>query len=215
MSDRASGDPPTKILVRLADPTTDGAGASEVYRPAVETSPASFELDPPDADEMAGRMRRILERAPWLVAVDDGRVIGYAYSSAHRERAAYRWSVDVSAYVHPEWQGRGVGRSLYTPLFEAIRTQGFVNVFAGVTLPNDASVRLHRSFGLEEIGVFREVGYKFGAWHDVTWYGTRLQDPSDPPAEPILLPEFLATAEGQVWLKSMAHPTRVDFGDKL
>ncbi len=113
---------------------------------------------------------------------------------------AYRWSVDVSAYVHPAWHGRGIGRRLYELLFEALRLQGFVNVYAGMTLPNEASSALHRSFGLVPIGVYRDVGYKLGRWHDLAWFGMRLQEPADPPAEPMPLPAFLETEDGRAWL---------------
>ena len=98
------------------------------------------------------------------------RVIGYAYAGPHRERAGYRWSVDVSAYVHPEWHGRGVGsRPLRRADCDAARP-GFVNVYAGIALPNPASVALHESIGMRRIGVYERVGWKFGAWHDVAWY---------------------------------------------
>jgi len=194
------------IRVRLADPQQDGAGVAEVYRPAIETSVASFEAVAPGADEMAERIGQVLKGHPWLVAVDGAEVVGYAYASRHHDRAAYRWSVEVSAYIHAAWQRRGIGRRLYQWLFEALRAQGFVNVYAGMTLPNEGSLRLHRSFGMEEIGVYRDVGYKFGRWHDVAWYGMRLQEPADPPDEPVLLPGFLSSAAGQNWLDRMAAP---------
>lgn len=192
------------LRIRLAHPHQDGAGVAEVYRHGVEDSVASFETVAPGGDEMAERMSRVLRHTPWLVAVDGDDVVGYAYASRHHERAAYRWSVEVSAYVHPAWQRQGVGKRLYVPLFDAMRAQGFVNVYAGMTLPNEGSFRLHRSFGMEEVGVYRDVGYKFGRWHDVAWYGMRLQGPADPPREPVLLPAFLSSPEGQAWLTRMA-----------
>jgi L-amino acid N-acyltransferase YncA len=149
-------------------------------------------------------MRLTLMRTAWLVAVDAGQVIGYAYAAAHRERAAYRWSVDVSAYVRPGWQGRGIGKALYRPLFEALRAQRFVNAYAGMTQPNDASMALHRSFGMELIGVYRDVGFKFGRWHDVAWCGVRIREPADPPDEPIPLPDLLVSPAGVAWLQTMA-----------
>ena len=178
------------IRVRLADPTADAGAVAAIYRPAVEASVASFEETAPDAEEMAARMRAILARTPWLVAVAGDALVGYAYAGPHRERPGYRWSVDVSAYVHADWQGRRVGRTLYDALLPMLRGQGFVNVYAGIALPNPASVALHESIGMRRVGVYERVGYKFGAWHDVAWFGLRLAEPSTPPLEPIPLPEL-------------------------
>ena len=178
------------IRVRLADPDRDAAAVTDIYRPAVDATIASFEAPAPDAVEMARRMRTMLERTPWLVAQMGESVIGYAYAGPHRERAGYRWSVDVSAYVHPDWHGRGVGRALYDELLVTLRRQRFVNVYAGIALPNPASVALHESIGMRRIGVYEQVGWKFGAWHDVAWFGMRIGEPTEPPAEPIPLPEL-------------------------
>lgn len=176
------------LRIRIADPERDAAAVAGIYRPAVEESIASFEEMAPDAAEMARRIRATLERTPWLVAHVGESVIGYAYAGAHRERAGYRWSVDVSAYVHPEWQGRRVGRALYDELLPILRRQRFVNVYAGIALPNPASVALHESVGMRRIGVYERVGWKAGAWLDVAWFGMRIAEPSEPPAEPIPLP---------------------------
>ena len=175
------------MRVRLADAERDSARVAEIYRPAVEGNFISFEESAPTADEMADRMRKVLARLPWLVAEDEsGLVVGYAYASPHRDRAAYRWSVDISVYVDPAWHRRGVGRLLYDELLERLRALGYVNVYAGVTLPNDGSVALHESIGMKRIGVYERVGYKLGAWRDVAWFGMRLAEPAtDPPAEPL------------------------------
>lgn len=178
------------LRIRPADPEIDAERVVAIYRPAVERSLASFEEIAPSAAEMAERMRSTLELLPWLVAEWTGRVVGYAYAGAHRTRAGYRWSVDVSVYVDAEYHGRGIGRALYDRLLEILRRLGYVNVYAGVTLPNSASERLHEAIGMRRIGVYARIGYKFGAWHDVAWYGLRLADPEDPPAEPISLPEL-------------------------
>ena len=178
------------LTVRLADPDRDAEAVASIYRPAVESSAATFEEVAPDAGEMADRMRRILTGTPWLVAESRTRLAGYAYAAPHRERAGYRWSVDVSAYVHPDWQGRRVGRALYDRLLALLLAQGFVNVYAGIALPNPASVALHESIGMRRIGVYERVGYKFGAWHDVAWYGMRIADPVGQPAEPIPVTEL-------------------------
>ena len=180
------------VQVRLADPDRDGADVSAIYRPSVENGLASFEEDAPDADEMARRMRDTLARTPWLVAEDDsGAVVGYAYAGAHHERPGYRWAVNISVYVAEVARSQGVGRRLYDELLDILRRQGFVNVYAGITLPNPASVALHEAIGMRRIGVYERVGFKLGAWHDVAWYGLRLTDPEGVPPEPIPLPELL------------------------
>ena len=171
--------------IRFAEPDRDALRVAEIYRPAVEGNFISFEETAPTADEMAGRMRKVLARMPWLVAEEEsGVVVGYAYAGPHRERGAYRWSVDISVYVDLAWQRRGIGRLLYDELLERLRGQGFVNVYAGVTLPNPASVALHESIGMRRIGVYERVGYKLGEWRDVAWFGMRLLEPDDPPPEP-------------------------------
>ena len=130
-------------------------------------------------------MRKVLARLPWLVAEDEsGLVVGYAYASPHRERPAYRWSVDISVYVDPAMHGRGIGRALYDELLEQLRGLGYLNVYAGITLPNAASVALHEAIGMTRIGVYERVGYKLGEWRDVAWFGMRLAEPTtDPPPE--------------------------------
>jgi phosphinothricin acetyltransferase len=184
MTDDAPMRPPVEI--RPADPDRDAAAVADIYRPSVERSVATFEEEVPDAVEMAGRMRAVLARTPWLVAVDrvSGAVVGYAYASPHHQRAGYRWSVNISVYVAPDAQGRGVGRDLYDRLVGLLRRQGYVNVYAGVALPNPASEALHAAIGMERIGVYRAVGYKLGRWVDVAWYGLRLREPPDPPPDP-------------------------------
>lgn len=159
---------------------TDAPALLAIYAPLVETTAISFETIVPSLEAFAGRIGEALARWQWLVAERSGRCLGYAYGSAHRARAAYRWSVEVSAYVHPDFQCQGIGRALYQALFSDLADKGYCNAFAGVTLPNESSVALHRSTGFEEIGVFRKVGYKFGKWHDVGWFQRRLRE--QPPA---------------------------------
>ncbi len=161
-----------------------------IYRPAVTASIASFEEAPPSVDEMAGRIRTTLERLPWLVAEEGGDVIGYAYAAPHHQRAGYRWSVNISVYVAASHHGRGIGRSLYDELLPVLRRQGIVNVYAGIALPNPASVALHEGIGMRRIGVYEAVGFKHGGWHDVAWYHLRLAEPAGEPAEPIALPDL-------------------------
>jgi phosphinothricin acetyltransferase len=151
-----------------------------IYEPYCYT-PISFELDPPSTGEMRRRLEKTLAQFPWLVCENGGEVIGYAYACKHRERAAYEWSVDTSVYVSTQQHRRGVGRTLYEALFEILALQGYINAYAGVTLPNPASVALHRAVGFEPVGVYRNVGFKCGSWHNVAWFQRPLQTPPEKP----------------------------------
>jgi phosphinothricin acetyltransferase len=171
------------IRVRLAE-SRDAAGVQAIYAPIVASTPISFEVEAPTAAEMARRIAKTMPAHPWLVAEDEGQFAGYAYAGPHRSRAAYRWSIDVSAYVHPDWRRRGVGRSLYTALLAVLALQGYREACAGITLPNPASVGLHQALGFVPVGVYRRVGWKLGAWHDVGWWQRSLIESRDEPGEP-------------------------------
>jgi L-amino acid N-acyltransferase YncA len=153
------------MQVRPADPARHAAACAAIYAPHVDPGPASFEETPPPAGEIARRM----ETAHlWLVAEEDGVVLGYAYASPHRERHAYRFAADVAAYVREP--GRGVGRALYDVLLPALRERGFRHACAGIALPNAASVALHERFGFRLVGVYEQIGFKGGEWRDVGWW---------------------------------------------
>jgi L-amino acid N-acyltransferase YncA len=155
---------------------SDAAAVLAIYRPFVEATAVSFETVAPTVTEFAARIAKAVASWHWLVAECGDQCIGYAYGSLHRDRPAYRWSVEVSAYVHPSWQRQGIGRALYLHLFEHLAIKGYCNAFAGITLPNEGSVALHRGVGFEPIGVFKSVGYKLGKWHDVAWFHRALRD---------------------------------------
>jgi len=110
------------------------------------------------------------------VAEAGGEIQGYAYGSSHRARAAYRWSVETSAYVREGHRGRGLGTCLYGELLPRLAALGYCNAYAGIALPNEGSQALHRRAGFEPVGVFRRVGRKFGSWHDVAWWQRPLRD---------------------------------------
>ena len=141
-----------------------------IYAPFVSDSWISFELDPPTPGEMARRIGSYGASHAWLVAEIAGQVAGYAYGSPHRERAAYASSCDVAVYVDPAHSRRGIGRALYEALLPALRERGFHGAFAGIALPNDASVGLHEAMGFTQVGIYREVGWKLGGWRDVGWW---------------------------------------------
>jgi phosphinothricin acetyltransferase len=173
-----------RVIVRLATPE-DGAAMAAIYAPFVAGSAVSFETVPPAPEEMARRIADTLPSHPWLVAADDGQVIGYAYAHPFAERAAYQWSVETSVYVAQASRRSGVGRRLYRALFEILAHQGYARAFAGVTLPNDASIGLHEAMGFTRVAVYSRVGWKHGAWHDVGWWQRDIgedgrADPGDP-----------------------------------
>jgi phosphinothricin acetyltransferase len=173
-------------MIRDADAARDAAACAAIYAPYVETSAISFEERPPDAAEMEARIERSSRTHPWLVAEEGGGVVGYAYACRHNERAAYRWAADVSIYIAAAEHRRGHGRRLYEELFERLRRQRFQVAIAGITLPNPASVGLHERLGFAPVGVYRRIGWKLDAWHDVGWYQLELAPVGDdPPPEPL------------------------------
>ena len=137
----------------------DASALLAIYRPFVETTTVSFETVAPTIDEFAARIAKAIAGWQWLVAERDGRCVGYAYGGLHRERAAYRWSAEVSAYVHPSFHRQGVGRALYMKLLDELAQKGYCSAYAGITLPNDGSVALHRSVGFESIGFESRIPY--------------------------------------------------------
>jgi len=181
--------------IRLAT-TADAPGAQAIYAPVVRETAISFELEPPTVEEMRRRIVKTLERWPWLVCERHGEVLGYVYAGPHRTRPAYQWSVDVSVYVHASARRSGVGRALYRSLLSLLTLQGFCQAYAGITLPNPASVGLHESLGFTPVRVYRGVGYKLGAWHDVGWWQLTLQAHVSPPAAPR---DLGAVCESPAW----------------
>jgi phosphinothricin acetyltransferase len=163
------------VLIRHADPDRDAGACAAIYAPSITQSVASLEERAPEARELGDRIRIISRDYPWLVAEIDGAVVGYAYASRHHERAAYRWTADVTVYISPHHHRRGVGRALYGALFGLLERQGVHEVCAGVTLPNDASVGLHEALGFVPVGVYRDVAFKFGRWHSVGWWQLSLR----------------------------------------
>jgi len=133
---------------------------------------------------MKARIEKYNSTHLFLVDEDHDGIHAYAYACPHRDRPAYRWSVEVSVYIADEKRNQGLGTKLYTRLFVELRERGFYNAYAGITLPNQASVRLHEKLGFKPIGIFPHIGYKLGRWHDVGWYHLILKHHDDEPIEP-------------------------------
>lgn len=172
--------------MRIRAATADDAEAvAAIYAPIVRDTTISFEWVAPAVDEMRLRIEKTISTHPWLVAVDEAdTVAGYVYAGRHRDTASYQWAVNTSAYVRADVRAQGIGRRLYAALFEELVRLGYFRAFAGIALPNAASVALHRSVGFTPLGVYRRVGFKHGAWRDVGWWQRTLQEgtPAGPPA---------------------------------
>jgi L-amino acid N-acyltransferase YncA len=166
------------VLIRGAT-VADAEACARVYAPYVDGSCISFEYEAPSAADLAGRMAAA---HAWVVAEEDGDVVGYAYASPHKARAAYRWTADVAIYTDARRQGRGLGRRLYEELLGLLPGLGLRVLVAVVAQPNPSSDALHRSLGFEEIGVHRGIGWKDGRWHDVRLWQLRIGDDGAPPA---------------------------------
>jgi len=158
----------------------DAAALVALYAPYILETPITFETVVPPAEEFAERIRTSLRAWQYLVAERDGRIVGYAYGGTHRARAAYRYSVEVSAYIDRSCHRQGIGRALYTKLFEDLAAKGYCEAFAGITYPNESSIGLHSAMGFTMIGIFRRTGWKFDRWHDVAWMQRTLRDGAPP-----------------------------------
>jgi len=190
------------LLIRLAT-EQDAEQIQAIYSPVVNQTAISFETEPPTVDEMRQRVIGTLAYLPWLVCAHQEKILGYAYASQHRARAAYQWCVDASVYIHPQARRQGIGHGLYSSLFKILTLQGFYNVYAGIALPNPASVALHELLGFLPIGVYNAVGYKLGAWHDVGWWHLSLRPKTVPPDKPLGLRTVLESKEGKAALSAV------------
>jgi len=179
--------------MRVARPE-DADAILTIYAPIVRETAISFEVEPPTRAAMQERIATTLRHLPWLVGARQGEVLGYVYASPHRARAAYQWSVEVSVYIHAQARRTGLGRALYHALFQLLRLQGFHQCFAGITLPNPASVGLHEALGFQPVGVYQAVGYKLGSWHDVGWWQRSLQPRPSLPTPPTAFEALLQTS---------------------
>ena len=171
--------------IRLAE-KHDVPGILEIYAPFILETAVTFEEVVPDQTSFWHRIQEIMKELPFLVCEIDGEIAGYAYASAYRSRASYRWSREVTVYVHPDFKRKKVAHALYTSLNEMVRYQGIANLLAIITMPNKPSVAFHEHFGYRKSGEFRNVGFKLNQWQNVGWFELFLQDETKPPKERIL-----------------------------
>ena len=173
-----------ELTIRLATPG-DAKEILDIYAPYIRETSLTFEIDVPILDEFRKRIAAYLENWPWLVAVVDGQVAGYAYASRYRERAGYQWCVECSVYIHDHFLRSGIGARLYSCLFELLTLQGYRNVYAVINLPNERSVKFHERMGFEWFASYENVGYKLGQWKTVGWWQLRINEYSHEPDAPI------------------------------
>lgn len=168
----------------------DASAVLEIYRPYVLNSVITFEYEVPSYQEYLERVHNVITEYPWLVCLYDNKIIGFAYASKHRYRTAYQWSPECTVYLAPQAHRKGIARILYETLFSILRLQGYFNVFAGVALPNEKSEGFHKALGFEEIGIFKNIGYKHGNWHDTKWFQLQLSEYINYPPPPHMIDEI-------------------------
>jgi phosphinothricin acetyltransferase len=199
------------VEIRLATPS-DAQGILTIYAPHIQKSFCTFENEVPSLEQFSERINKFVQPRPWLVCIINDVVAGYAYASAHRERVAYQWCCESSVYTHEDFQGKGIGRQLYKALFGILGAQGYRNVYAGITLPNEASIRLHEHCGFTHFATYTNVGYKLGQWKSVGWWQLQLNKYNPKPTPPIPFSEMdgyqyetlLSTAAHHI-LKKLAY----------
>lgn len=181
-----------EFTIRYVRPA-DAQGALDVYAPYVLHTAASFEYEVPGIAAFSEKVEKISAQYPWLVCEHNNTIVGYAYASTHRDRTAYQWSPEATVYLDERYHRLGIARLLYNALFDILRLQGYFNIYAGVLMTNEKSVAFHKALGFEEIGIYKNIGYKLGEWHSNLWLQLFLQEPvADPPA-PIPIGEVMET----------------------
>ncbi len=176
-------------MIRRAE-VRDAEAILEIYRPYVEKTAITFEESPPSLADMAAKIEKVGAVFPFIVFEEGGEILGYAYATRYRERAAYRWSLEDSVYVAEGAVGRGIGKALLSVLLELLRELGYVKVYAVIAPPNPASVALHEKLGFTLLCRFSDTAFKLGSWQAVDWMELTLRDIAPVPAEPIGFREF-------------------------
>lgn len=190
-----------KMRIRLAG-KEDAAAILRIYETYIKNTRVTFEIEVPTVSEFEARMERITVQFPWLVCEVNGEIAGYAYGSKHGERAAYRWSADLSVYINEKFHRRGIATALYHGVTELLRRQGYFTVYAGVSTPNPKSEAFHEALGFRNLGEFKNVGYKLGAWCGVAWYELPLAEYVAEPEEPCAIGTLM---EREAWEDALAE----------
>ncbi len=185
-----------RIIIRTAK-LTDASELLRIYTPYVERTAITFEYEVPTVAEFTERICHTLERYPYLVAEADGEIIGYAYASSFKERAAYAWAVETSIYIKMNQRGNGVGRLLYERLEEILAKQHITNLNACISSPQiedeyltGDSIRFHGHMGYRMVGEFRQCGYKFHRWYNMVWMEKIIGEHKQEMPEVVWFPEI-------------------------
>jgi L-amino acid N-acyltransferase YncA len=142
----------------------------KIYNYYIQNTIVSFEESPVAPEEMASRIQEVIPLLPWIVYEENKQIVGYAFASKWKGRCAYRYSVETTVYLSPESTGKGIGSTLYEALISLLRQQGFHTAIGGISLPNEASIKLHEKFGFKKVAHFSQVGFKFNKWVDVAYW---------------------------------------------
>lgn len=187
--------------IRIAQ-GNDAVAMAQIYSHYVEHSCITFDYAGLDEAGMRAKLDALIPRYPVLVLEEDGEVKAYAYASLFRVKMAYQWSVETTIYLHPNAVGKGWGKRLYAALIAMLKDQRFVNAYGCVTLPNEASEKLHTSCGFRQVGTFPHAGFKHGAWHSIAWYLMILNTPTEhEQEEPIWFEQYRNSELCEVLLK--------------
>ena len=165
-------------IVRQAVPQ-DATDCVAIYRPYVEDTAISWELEVPPVDEMAARIAGLRATHEWLVLEREDQIVGFAYGQPLKRLDTFQWSTETGIYMHADHQRTGGGSELYTRLLRRLTERGYCQAFAGITQPNEASNGFHRSFGFHDVGLYRHAEWKHGSWHDILWMQLDLFDPAE------------------------------------
>ncbi|MCM1542246.1 MAG: GNAT family N-acetyltransferase [Blautia sp.] len=175
--------------IRTVTPA-DARELLHIYAPYVENTTVTFEYEVPSVEDFAHRIRHTLEKYPYLAAVEGNDILGYAYASAFKDRAAYAWSVETSIYVREDRNHKGIGTALYQALEQVLAKQNICNLCACIAYPNPASIAFHERFGYRTVAHFHASGFKRDAWSDMVWMEKELRPHTVPPEPFIPFPEL-------------------------
>lgn len=188
-------------IIRLAQ-KEDVQQMLNIYAPFILNSGITQETEIPSTEDFAGRISSTLAERPWLVCEINNEIAGYAYAGKHRERKGYQWCTESSVYVNPQFYRYGVANVLYTALFEILKLQGYVNVYAVITLPNERSVAFHENFGFRYLTTYKKIGFKLGQWHDIGWWELQVNPSMQNPADPVKFSMLDAKTLSQILLRA-------------
>ena len=175
----------------------------EIYKPFIISSSITPEYDIPHMHRFSTKIKSIAKYYPVLVCEVNKKIIGYTYANKYRLAQGHLWTVESSIYLSPDYYGKGVAKNLYQALFAILKLQNFINVFAGIVLPNKRSEIFHENLGFQKVGIFNKGIYKLGSWHDVKWFQLNVAEHINNPPLPKSVKEVMDTTEFETILKKV------------